>query len=103
MGIINYYSRFLSNFAAQLTPLYDLLCKQSRWSWTTKQDKAFEIAKNALQTHSLLVHYDDSKLLILTCEVSPYGIGAILSQTMEDGTNRPVAYASQTLTVAENK
>ena len=59
--------------------------------------------KNALQTHSLLVHYDDSKPLVLTCDASPYGIGAILSHTMEDGTDRPVAYASRTLTVAEKK
>ena len=103
LGIINCYSRFLPNLAAQLTPLYDLLRKQSRWSWTTKQDTAFEIAKNALQKHSLLVHYDDSKPLVLTCDASPYGIGAILSHTMEDGTGRPVAYASQTLTVAEKK
>ena len=91
LGIINYYSQFLPNLAAQLTPLYDLLHKQSRWSWTTKQDTAFEIAKNALQKHSLLVHYDDSKPLVLTCDA---GIGAILSHTMEDGTDRPVAYAS---------
>ena len=103
LGIKNYYSRFLPNLAAQLTPLYDLLCKQSRWSWTTKQDTAFEIVKNALQKHSLLVHYDDSKPLVLTCDASPYGIGAILSHTMEDGTDRPVAYASRTLTVAEKK
>ena len=66
-------------------------------------DRAFEIVKIALQKHSLLVHYHDSKPLVLTCDVSPYGIAAILSHTMEDGTDRPVAYASRTLSVVEKK
>lgn len=51
----------------------------------------------------MLVHYDPDKPLVLTCDASPYGIGAVLSHTIEDGTDRPVAYASRTLTTAEKK
>ena len=39
----------------------------------------------------------------MTCDASPYGIGTVLSYTMEDGTDRPIAYASRTLTTAEKK
>ena len=53
-----------------------------------------EAAKSALQADSLLVHYDESKLLVLACDAS-------LSHIMEDGQERPVAYASRTLTSAE--
>ena len=101
LRIINYYSRFLPNLSAQLAPMYTLLCKQSQWSWTAEQDSAFQMAKNALQVDSLLVHYDDSKPLVLTCNASPYGIGAVLSHTMEDVNDRSVVYASRTLTLAE--
>ena len=101
LGIINYYSRFLPNVSSKLAPLYNLLCKNTRWSWTAKQDSAFQVAKKALQADSLLGHFDDTRPLVLTCHASPYGIGAVLSHTMEDGNNRPIAFASRTLTGAE--
>lgn len=100
-GIINYYNRFLPKLSSKLAPLYRLLQKDVKWTWGTEQDKAFEAAKRALQDDSLLVHYDESKPLILACDASQYGLGAVLSHVMEDGQERPVAYASRTLTSAE--
>ena len=37
----------------------------------------------------------------LVCDVSAYGIGAILSHTMPNGSERPIAYGSRTLSKAE--
>ena len=49
---------------------------------------------------ALLVHYDPTKPLLLSCDASQYGVGAILSQLC-NGDEKPVAYASRTLTNAE--
>ncbi len=54
-----------------------------------------------LQSDSLLVHFDGEKKLLLACDASPYGVGAVLSHVMEDNSERPIAYASRTLTSAE--
>ena len=102
-GIINYYNRFLPNLSTTLSPLYRLLQKDVKWMWGQEQDEAFSAAKEALQDDSLLVHYDESEPLILACDASQYGLGAVLSHTMEDDTERLVAYASRTLTAAEKR
>ena len=100
-GIINYYGQFLPNLSSKLAPLYKLLQKDAKWTWGRKQNEAFRAAKSALQDDSLLVHYDESKPLVLACDASQYGLGAVLSHVMDDGKERPVAYASRTLTPAE--
>ena len=101
LGIINYYGKFLPNLSSRLQPLHILLKKESKWRWEESQNKAFQEAKDALQDNALLVHYDSTKPLLLACDASPHGLGAVLSHKMDDGTERPVAYASRTLTAAE--
>jgi hypothetical protein len=101
LGITNYYGRFLQNMSAQLAPLYRLLHKDLQWNWTDKENEAFEAAKKALQTDSLLVHCDSSKPLLLACDASQYGLGAVLSHIFENSEERPIAFMSRTLTPAE--
>lgn len=44
-----------------------------------------------------LIHYDLKKPLVLTCNSSEYGVGAVLSHETDDGHERPIAMASRTL------
>ena len=81
LGIVNYYAKFLPNLATTLTPLYRLLHKNTRWVWTDQQERAFQQAKEALQTDSVLAHYDSTKPLLLACDASEYGIGHTFSKT----------------------
>ena len=101
VGLLSYYSKFLPNLSTQLAPLYHLLQKHAKWSWNAAQEKAFQDAKNFLGSSRLLVHYDPSKKLVLSCDASPYGMGAVLSHMLEDGSEHPIAFASRSLSTAE--
>ena len=56
-----------------------------------------------ITSEQVLTHYDPSLPLQLACDASPVGIGAVLSHVMTDGTKRPIAFASRTLTKTEQK
>ena len=101
LGLINFYTKFLPNLSTVLAPLYVLLQKNHRWTWGPSQQRAFQHAKDRLLSSSLLAHYNDQQPLLLAADASPYGLGAVLSHTMADGSERPIAYASRSLTATE--
>ncbi|CAG2225510.1 unnamed protein product [Mytilus edulis] len=101
LGMLNYYNRFLANLSHLLKPLHVLLQKDTKWSWEKEQEKAFIESKQLLKSASVLVHFDPKKKLILACDASPYGVGAVLLHKMDDGSDKPIAYTSRTLTSAE--
>ena len=84
-----------------LASLNNLLQKGTKWNWTETQQTAFDKAKSLLQSSVVLAHYDASKKLVLACDASPYGVGAVLSQYQDDGVEKPVAFASRSLSKAE--
>ena len=49
----------------------------------------------------MLAHYDVTKPLKLFCDASPNGLGACMVHVMLNGEERPVAYASRSLSQAE--
>ena len=101
VGLINYYSKFLPNLSHTLAPLYRLLQVKVPWQWEEEQQKAFEAAKKQLTTEQVLVHYDPCKPIVLACDASPYGLGAVLSHQLEDGVEKPITFASRSLAPAE--
>ena len=96
LGLLNYHGKFLPNLATILHPLHDRLKKDMPWKWTEACESAFVKSKQQLQDSSLLVHYDLKKPLRLACDASSYGAGAVISHVMEDGTEKPIAFASRT-------
>ena len=101
VGLVYYYGKFLPNLSSVLAPLYTLLQKGAQWKWGVQQEKAFSTLKSQLTSDRLLVHFDPQKPLTLACDASPYGVGAVLSHHLEDGSEQPIAFASRSLSLAE--
>eukprot|EP00731_Ephydatia_muelleri_P017266 Em0010g364a len=95
--------KFLPNLSSVLAPLYTLLQKGSSWKWEKEQKDAFFKAKQMLTSAKVLILFDPKKELLLASDASPYGIGAVLSHRMEDGSEKPIAFASRSLSQAERK
>ena len=64
--------------------------------WSTNESKAFETVKELLCKTPVLTFYDPHKKLVIECDASSYGLGAVLMQE-----KRPIAYASTSLSTAE--
>ena len=103
LGLVNYYAKFLKNMASILAPLYKLLHKKVKWAWGEEQQSAFKQIKEQLKSEAVLVHYNPTKILTLSCDASPYGLGAVLAHRLQDESERPIAFASRTLSTTEKR
>ena len=92
----------MKNISTLLAPLHKLLEKNTKWVWGKEEQAAFDKAKTQLTSSCVLAHFDPQKEVILSCDASPYGVGAVLSHQTSDG-ERPVAFASRSLSTAKKK
>lgn len=82
--MVNYLGKFIPNFSEIAAPLRQLTHKDTAWCW--------------FRPSQVLSYYDVRKPVTLTCDASCYGLGTACLQE-----ERPVAYASRTLTDAETR
>ena len=100
IGIVTYYCRFIDHMADKCAPLYNLLKEGVPWNWDINCQNAFMLLKEEISSTKVLAHYDPLAKLILACDASPIGVGAVLS-IVKEGREHPVAFASRTLTSPE--
>jgi transposase InsO family protein len=101
LGCCRFYDTFVDGLATLAAPLHALLKKDAPWSWGAGQAKAFADIKSALTSAPTLAHYDPKLPVVVSADASAYGIGAVLAHRFPDGSERPVAFASRTLSSAE--
>ena len=101
LGLLNYYGKFIPHLSTLLHPLNALLKEGQTWNWSQECEAVFQEAKRQLSSAPVLVHYDPSLPIRLAGDASSYGIGAVLSHVLPDGSEHPIAYASRTLQPAE--
>lgn len=92
LGLLNFYAVFLLHKASVAEPLHRLLDTGALWIWERHESAAFTAVKHLLLSNTILTQYCDTLLLILACNASPYGVGAVLSHRLPNGSEAPIAF-----------
>ena len=103
MGLVNQMGKFIPDLASQNEPLRQLLKKENVWHWEQAQEQSFKRIKEEPAAPRSLAHYNPKRPTILSTDASNLGLGAVLSQLQDDGSRRPVSYASRSLTETEKR
>ena len=117
LGTAGFYRRFIQDYSKIAQPLNTLLeghgttqskskSKSKRkkpvdWIWGDAQQSSFDLLKEKLSSPPVLAFADFSKPFIVHTDASGFGLGAVLLQEQEDGTERVIAYASRGLRRSE--
>ena len=97
LGMVTYLSRYVQNFSNITAPLRELLKSDNEFLWDDEyHGKALDSLKHSLVSSEALAYYDVSKPVVLQCDSSQSGLGAVLLQE-----GKPVEYASRALSDTE--
>ena len=73
----SFYKKFVPIL---LAPLFELLHKNTKFIWTEKYNKNFELLKGKLQKPPVLISPDFKKPYIIQTDASNKGLGYVISQ-----------------------
>lgn len=99
MGIIGYYSRFVLSFTTIAATLTDLTKgkKSNMVKWHDKAEEAFQELKMTLCQYPVLVTPDFSREFIVQTDAFSEGLGAVLSQEVNEEEEHRIVYLSRKL------
>lgn len=99
LGLANYGSRFVQNYAELCKPLNNLRKKDATWLWKEEEDNAFRKLKEVLESCPKLYLFKNDLETVLYCDASKYVIAGVLTQGRAEC--RIIGYYSKTLTNAQ--
>ena len=99
--MISYYRRFISGFSDITHPLHRLLQKDVKFEGNQSCQNSFESWKEQLISSPILGFPDTDKDYVLYTDASDVGIGAVLTQKDENGTERVISFASKAFSDSE--
>ena len=102
IGLCNFYSRSVNNFANKMSPFYALLQKITPFRLTEQHEKSFEEIKSIFASKIMLHHFNPTFDTCLETDSSSYGVGAVLMHRENENHDwLPVQYSSRSLNSAE--
>ncbi|GKD48470.1 putative nucleotidyltransferase, ribonuclease H [Tanacetum coccineum] len=96
LGLAGYYRRFIEGFSKIAKPMTELMQKNQKFDWGKEQEEAFQLLKQKLCAAPILALPEGSEDLVVYCDASIKGLGAVLMQRM-----KVIAYASRQLKIHE--
>ena len=96
VGHVQYYREFIPNCSALLSPITNLLRKNTEFRWSTEQQNVFDTIKQLLVKEPILAIFNPEKQIHIFTDASTKGIGAVLKQ-QHDSILKPVHYFSRSL------
>ena len=81
LGMTNYVSSFIRNYADIVAPLRDLTHKGIEFKWQEVHQKALHQLKCSLTSDEVMAYFDPHKKTVLFVDASPVGLGAMLTQS----------------------
>jgi len=102
IGLINYYSKFIPEYARIVAPLNDLRKKGAKFHFGEEQLSSFGKLKQCLSAPPVLRFPDFQRKFLLQTDASSTHLGCVLLQEFEDGLH-PIQYASRRLSAAESR
>lgn len=90
VAFMNFYRKFIPNFAGVERPLNELTRKKVNFIWSAECEHSFNILKNCLLSPPILQYPDYSKKFTIFTDASKHAIGACLTQVV-DGKDLPIS------------
>ena len=80
LGMAQYSSRFIPNFAEMTTPLRNLAHQGAKWRWSHTEQAAIEKLKDTLPSDTVLGYYETGQETHLLVDAGPSGLELVLMQ-----------------------
>ena len=104
LGMTNYCSKFIVNYASITVPLRGLTKKNIPFQWRLTHENALVELKTALTSASVMAYFDTGKCMEPTVDTNPIGLGARLQQhSSSRDDHKVIAYASRALSPVEQR
>ncbi len=102
LELMNYYWKFVPNYARIAEPLTQLMHKNEKWHWDKKQKNAFHALKESFNETAHLRIPNSTCKKILEIDASNFTVGACLYQ-IKDEQQKLIAYWSRKLSGSEKR
>jgi hypothetical protein len=94
-GFYNFYCRFICDYSKIVTPLINLIKKNTPFNWNQAYKDSFRLLKNTVASAPVLKLFDWTKEAIIETDASDYVSTSVLSQHNDEGVLYPVAFFSK--------
>ena len=95
LGMAQYVSRYIPEYATITAPLRALTKKETPWHWSDKQQEAFDKLKDSLTKSHVMPYFNPAQETKVIVDASPVSLGG------QD--NKVISYASRALSDVESK